>query len=318
MAEQNLKFDLPALLNLHRFGDIYAAGIQGICSEKAEFNLLREAKDSIGPHWYGMRCRVTSKKSGVSFYLHTGLIFLPSTQIGLMVEVDERNNLAVYDTVTAQLPEGKLYRINRAEKEYFKLFMPQDAFNDLNGKSALQQEKILGAYMQECGEALVEVIDSQGFVLHEEDFLHAYDLGCAFRKVITESCDESFSTEINTKDPDNFGQYASGYRYWLVNKGKTARMYAYFGAIYSYKKRPAGIFAEIDWFSNQQVFKRVKENFVPCDAFEYSNAEEKFIKLFMPQAQVEKFNSADYNEQMKMLKEFFSACCRSLAAASEQ
>ena len=123
MAENNLKFDLPTMLDLHRFGDIYAAGIRGIRSETAAFELIREAKDSIGPHWYGMRCRVTSKKTGVNFYLHTGLIFLPATQIGLMVEVDERNNLAVYDTVVAKLPEGRLYTINRAEKEYFKLFM---------------------------------------------------------------------------------------------------------------------------------------------------------------------------------------------------
>ena len=95
-------------------------------------------------------------------------------------------------------------------------------------------------------------------------------------------------------------------------------MYAYFGAIYSYKKRPTGIFAEIDWFSNQQIFDKVKANFVPCDAFEYSSAEEKFIKLFMPQAQTEKLNALDYDAQIEMLEEFFSTCCRALAAAGER
>lgn len=318
MAENNLKFDLPTMLDLHRFGDIYAAGIRGIRSETAAFELIREAKDSIGPHWYGMRCRVTSKKTGVNFYLHTGLIFLPATQIGLMVEVDERNNLAVYDAVVAKLPEGRLYTINRAEKEYFKLFMPEEILTGLNGKSAPEQEKVLGAYMQECGEALVMVMDEQGFSLCREGLLHAYDLGRAFRRVITECADDAFSVQINEKAPDNFGQYASGYRYWLTNKSGTARMYAYFGAIYSYKKRPTGIFAEIDWFSNQQIFDKVKANFVPCDAFEYSSAEEKFIKLFMPQAQTEKLNALDYDAQIEMLKEFFSTCCHALAAAGER
>ncbi len=317
MAENQLKFDLPALLDLHRFGDIYAAAIRGISSETADFELIREAKDSIGRHWYGMRCRVTSKKSGVMFYLHTGLIFLPETKIGLMVEVDEQNNHATYDKVVSELPENPLYVINRAEKEYFKLFMPDETLAGLNGKKAEDQEKALGAYMQACGEELVKVMDSQGFTLTTEDLLHVYDLGRAFRRVITECQNPAFSVEINEKDPDNFGQYASGYRYWLTNKSGTARMYAYFGAIYSYKKRPAGIFAEIDWFSNQQAFDGVKANFQPTDAFEYSNKEEKFIKLFMPQAQVEKFNAGPYEEQIKMLKEFFGACCRALAEASE-
>lgn len=316
MAEQDLRFDLPALFSLHRFGDIYAQAIREIRSDSVEFEVLRDAKDSIGPHWYGMRCRAVSKVSGVSFYLHTGLIYLPSTQIGLMVEVDEKNNLPVYEQVTAAVEDGEEFTVNRAEPEYFKLFMPEHTFAAMNRAPASRQKELLGRYMRACGEALVSAVDGAGFRLGRADLLHAYDLGRAFRRVITESAQPGFTVEINEKDPDNFGQYASGYRYWLSTpSGK--RMYAYFGAIYSYKKRPAGIFAEIDWFSNQEVFDGVKARFQAQDAFVYSDREEKFIKLFLPEKAAEEFNAAGYDRQMEMLKEFFTACCAALTQAAE-
>ena len=147
--------------------------------------------------------------------------------------------------------------------------------------------------------------------------LDAYGFANAFREVINTAKDESYTTEINEKDPDNFGQYASGFRYWLHNASGSAKMYAYFGSIYSYKKNPAGLFAEIDWFSNQDVFDKVKANFKANPAFEYSEKEEKFIKLFMPQATVEALNVADYEKQMEILKEFFIVCNKALAIASE-
>lgn len=162
------------------------------------------------------------------------------------------------------------------------------------------------------------VVDGvEGFRITQADMLDAYGFAKAFRRVITESQDPAFTTEINEKDPDNFGQYASGYRYWLHNASGSAKMYAYFGSIYSYKKRPAGIFAEIDWFSNQDVFDKVKANFKANPAYEYSEKEEKFIKLFMPQATVEKLNGAEYEQQIEILKEFFTVCSRELAVASE-
>lgn len=318
MAENNLRFDLPALLSLHRFGDIYAQAIREIESETVTFEVLREAKDAIGPHWYGMRCRATSRVSGISFYFHTGLIFLPSTQIGLMVEVDQKNNQAVYGQLVSQLRDTPEFMVNRDEAEYLKLFMPADTYETMNQADAGAQKKMLGRYMRACGEAAAAVIDGAGFRINREDMLHAYDLGRAFRRVITQTKTVAFTAEINEKDPDNFGQYASGYRYWLTNASGTAKMYAYFGAIYSYKKRPAGIFAEIDWFSNQAVFDRVKANFRPCPQFEYSDKEEKFIKLFMPQETVDALNSESYEKQIEILKEFYTVCSRALAEASEK
>lgn len=319
MAENNLHFDLNALLSMHRFGDIYAQAIREIDSRTVTFELLREAKDSIGPHWYGMRCRATSKVSGVSFYFHTGLIYLPTTKIGLMVEIDEKNNLMNYDKVAADISDTSHFVVNRDEAEYLKLFMPDATFEKLNQADAETQKEILKAYMQACGEAAIAVVDgSEGFRVTEADMLHAYGLVKAFRRVICETQAPEFTAMINEKDPDNFGQYASGYRYWLVNASGTVKMYAYFGAIYSYKKRPAGLFVEIDWFSNQDVFGKVKANLKTDSAFEYSEKEEKFIKMFMPQATVDALNAANYDRQIEILKEFFKVCSRTLAVASEE
>lgn len=311
-----LNFNLSALLSMHRFGDAYEQAIREAESDLITCEVLRQAPDAIGPHWYGMRVRVTTKKCGLSFYLHTGLIFLPETKIGLMVEVDQKNNLAHYDSLVRQIADGEHFVVNRAEPEYLKLFMPDDTFAAMNESAADVQKQLLKTYFRDCAEAICRVAEGQSFRLCEQDLLNAVYLGRAFREVVTTSNEPDFTVRINEKDPDNFGQYAMGYRYHLINKDETADMYAYFGAIYSYKKRPAGIFAEIDWFSNQSCFDHVKANFNANPAYEYSEKEEKFIKLFMPQAQVEAFNEASYDQQLHILKEFFTICSRALAEAS--
>ena len=316
MAEK-LQFSLPALLSMHRFGDIYAAAVAGIQSDKVDFEVIRSARDCIGPHWYGMRVRITSKASGQTNYLHTGLIFLPETRVGLMVEVDRQNNAHNYALLWNGLSDTPLFEVNRDEEPYLKLFMPDDTFRAMNEKSAPEQQEMLAAYMKACTESIMAVSDAEGFQLNYQDLLNAVYLGRAFRDVIAGGSTEDYTVEINEKDPDNFGQYAMGYRFWLTNKQKTVRMYAYFGAIYSYKKRPAGIFGEIDWFSNQGCFDGVKAHFVPRNTFAYSNKEEKFIKLFMPQVQVEAFNAAGAEEQRNMLRAFFHECCAALTEATK-
>lgn len=315
MAEK-LHYSLEALESLHRFGDIYAGAIHSIKSDKVDFEVIREARDSIGRHWYGMRCRITSKQTGQTNYLHTGLIFLPETRIGLMVEVDEQNNHHNYGLLVNGLIDTELFVVNRDEKEYLKLFMPDQTFEAMSGRSAGEQMDMLAAYMKACGESIMEVSDRKGFTLTTQDLLNTVYLGRAFKEVIETAKSDVYSVEINEADPDNFGQYASGYRYWLSNKDKSVRMYAYFGAIYSYKKRPAGIFAEIDWFSNQSCFDQVKAHFAGRDEFLYSNKEEKFIKLFMTPEGEEAFNAASPEEQLVQLKNFFNACCEALAVAS--
>lgn len=313
---EKLHFSLPALLSMHRFGDIYADAIASVESDKVTFEVIRSARDCIGPHWYGMRVRITSKASGQTNYLHTGLIFLPETRVGLMVEVDERNNLQNYGLLVNGLQDAPEFEVNRVEKEYLKLFMPDATFADMNAQPAAAQKQILASYIKACAEAIVDCSDAMGFSLDYQDLLNAVHLGRAFREVILTGDGENFHAEINEKDPDNFGQYAMGYRYWLYNADSSVKMYAYFGAIYSYKKRPAGIFAEIDWFSNQGCFDGVKENFQACESFEYSSREEKFIKLFMPQATLDAFNAAQPEQQLVILKDFYKQCCSALSAAA--
>lgn len=316
---EKLHFDLNTLFSLHRFGDIYAQAIREIESKTVTLELLRDAPDSIGAHWYGMRCRAVSKVSGIECYLHTGLIFLPETKVGLMVELDERNNRAVYDRVVRDINDGALFIVNRAEAEYLKLFLPDEALARLNRVDAVGQRAFLKAYMQSCAEAIIAAADgAAGFCIDEAALCGVYHLGRAFRDVIIGAKSDRYRTEINEKDPDNFGQYASGYRYWLTNRSETARLYAYFGAIYSYKKTPAGIFAEIDHFSNQRDFDRVKSHFKASPAFIYSDREEKFIKLFLPLEQAAALNGASPEEQRAILAAFFDACNTALAEASEQ
>ena len=315
MADK-LRFSLPALLSMHRFGDLYAAAVEGIQSEKVNFEVIRTARDCIGPHWYGMRVRIASKKSGQTNYLHTGLIFLPDTRVGLMVEIDRQNNGHNYALLWNGLQDTPAFEVNRDEAPYLKLFMPDDSFREMNDCPAEKQRDMLAAYMRACAESIMEVSDAAGFRLDYDDLLDAVRLGRAFREVISFGGSEAYTVEINEKDPDNFGQYAMGYRFWLSDRKKTVRMYAYFGAIYSYKKRPAGIFGEIDWFSNQSCFDHAKAHFRPREAFEYSNKEEKFIKLFMPEARVTAFNEAEPEAQRAILKEFFHQCCCALVEAA--
>ena len=315
MAEK-LRFSLPAMQSMHRFGDIYAAAVEGIKSESVIFEVIRTARDCIGPHWYGMRVRITSRRTGQTNFLHTGLIFLPETRVGLMVEVDRQNNGHNYELLWNGLTDCPLFEVNRDEKPYLKLFMPDEQFRSMNGRPAEEQKDILAGYMKACAESIMEVSDAEGFSLDYQDLLDAVHLGRAFREVTAGGSCGEYSVEICEKDPDNFGQYAMGYRFWLTNAAGTVRMYAYFGAIYSYKKRPAGIFGEIDWFSNQHCFDGVKANFRARPAFEYSDREEKFIKLFMPQSQLEAFNEAEPEEQRAILGEFFHQCCGALAEAA--
>jgi hypothetical protein len=113
---------------------------------------------------------------------------------------------------------------------------------------------------------------------------------------------------VNYADKDNFGQYAEGFRYYLSDKEDSLKLYAYFGAIYSYKKQPSGIFAEVDWFSNQKVFDAVYDNMEQSEEYDLSIREPKFVKLFMKESKVAELNNADYETQIKILKEFLREC----------
>lgn len=308
--------NIEALQSLHRFGDVYEDAINSIESDVVAFTPLRTARDSIGRHWYGMRCKMECKATGQGFYLHTGLIFLPTTRTGLMVEVDQKNNLPSYAQVWNNVKSCDAFEVEHGETEYLKLFMPDARFKELLSMTRGEQVKALADYMKACGEAIAAAACTQGFRLRFDDLADAYKLAVAVETALDTAKSDAYTVTPNKADPDNFGQYAAGYRYYLRSPDGKVEMYAYFGSIYSYKKAPAGIFAEIDWFSNQAVFDRVKANFKACDAFEYSSAEPKFIKLFMPKATLEALNAADAAGQAKLLAQFLDACNTHLMTAA--
>lgn len=310
--------DISALQSLHRFGDIYEDALRSIQSEIVTFEPMRAAKDSIGRHWYGMRCKMECKVSGQGFYLHTGLIFLPQTRTGLMVEVDQKNNLPSYAQVWDNIERCEAFDVEKGEAEYLKLFMPDTQFDAMRGMNRGAQVKTLASYLQACGEAIAAAATQQGFCLTYAELGNAYKLSLSVETALKTAQSKQYIVEINPADPDNFGQYAAGYRYHLYSTDKAVDMYAYFGAIYSYKKAPAGIFAEIDWFSNQNIFDKVHQNFIANPAFEYSASEPKFVKLFMPAAQLKVLNAANEAEQAKLLASFLDICNSCLMAAALQ
>lgn len=305
---ENLSFHVKEFQSLHRFGDELEIAIKEIDSTAADFEAIRDAGDCIGRHWYGLRCRVNGKKTGVSLYLHVGLIYFPSTRHGLMVELDEQNNGAVYSAVLENIKERDAFEINRAEKEYFKLFMPDAVFDEMSAQSGEGQVALLKSFVQNAAEAMIEAASLEGFSISLRQMANALHMVNAFDKVLQEVDGAVSSVRVNYDDKDNFGQYASGFRYYLSDKENNVSLYAYFGAIYSYKKQPAGIFAEVDWFSNQREFDRVFDHIEKCDSYDLSIKEPKFVKLFMTEKLTEQFNHSDYDGQIEILKAFLKDC----------
>ncbi len=313
---ENMKIDVPALRSLHRFGDIYEQAILAADSDLVRFAPERSAKDCIGPHWYGLRVHMECKKTGQHFYLHTGLIFLPETRTGLMVELDKANNQIPYEMVWNNIEGGDLFEVNRDEPVYLKLFMPDAGFARMNSLDSGGQRQMLRDYITACGEAICKAACMEGFALDYGALANTLRLARCFKAVLEEAGSEEYSVQVNAADPDNFGQYASGYRYWLEDKKSGNRMYAYFGGIYSYKKEPAGIFAEIDWLNNQAVFDAAFANMKPTGLFTFSAAEPKFIKLFMAPETVEAFNAAEAAKQKEIMASFLHAANTALVQAA--
>ena len=314
---ERLNINIEALESMHRFGDILADAIGSIESDKAEFQVIRDAKDCIGRHWYGLRCRVTCRRSGIGFYLHIGLIYFPSTRPGLMIELDEQNNRHSYGSVLENITVRPEFEINREEPEYFKLFMPDSVFADMSGRPRGEQAAVLRRFVKSGAEAIVDAAYEKGFWLDYRNMADSLNLVNAFDKALNEVESGISSVEVNYADKDNFGQYAEGFRYYLGND-KGLSLYAYFGAIYSYKKQPAGIFAEIDKFSNPKEFDRVYANMETSGMYELGVAEPGFIKLFMKEEMAEAVNQAEYEQQIELLKEFLKACNEAMVKAWER
>lgn len=309
---------IDELQSLHRFGDVFEEAAKQLDSDLYQTEVLRNAPDAIGQHWYGMRLKVKSKLSGREFYFHTGLIYLPITEIGLMFEIDKQNNQTVYDRLRNNLETNHQFDVIKIEEDYLKLFMKKEDFEKLNASSTSQQLELLKEYLNSCIEAVVEEEANYRFIITRELLDNTYLVAKTIQTVIENHSGETYTVEVNQKDPDNYGQYAMGYRYYLTASKSQTRIYAYFGIIYSYKKNPAGVFAEIDHFSNQDCFDHVKNNLEVSNDIYYSDKEEKFIKLFMKDEDVEKLNSLENDKQIEFLNDFLGKCNRILCEAADK
>jgi hypothetical protein len=146
--------DLPAFRSLHRFGDALEQAIRNIQEPDMLFTPARQAKDSIGRHWYGTRCHFIDLSNGNKFYLHIGLIYLPETRIGLMVEVDGKNNRERYDVIWEQIRSGETFVVSRDEPAYLKLFLKENLYDSLQTAPAARQIQLLTEFVLECGRAI--------------------------------------------------------------------------------------------------------------------------------------------------------------------
>lgn len=296
---------VSALRSLPLFLDVYEATLLSIKSEAIECQPVRKASDGIGAHWYGMRVRVQCKKTGLSLYLHTGLIFHPDTRKGLMIEVDRRNHFAVYSLLWEQLKPGDGFEVERQEEDYLKIFMP-DADYDLLGRSTLSEQMIiLRHFFQQAVEAIAYVLEKAfpGFCYPVEEMDAGRELLCLLNEAL-DSLDSPLFDAERVKDPDNLGAYALGSRYWLRSPETGKKLYAYFGVIFSYQKDPAGVFAEVDQHSNPELYGEVLAHISQTPGYQVSLKEPGFIKLFLPKAHQLSFNLLPRERQLQMLRDF--------------
>ena len=88
-------------------------------------------------------------------------------------------------------------------------------------------------------------------------------------------------------------------------------LYIYFGAIFSYLKDPAGLFAEVDQFNNSKHYDQIRSQIEPDEKYDLSVKDTGFVKLFMTDADIAKINNAaDSAEQDQIFADFLRHCCR--------
>lgn len=316
--ENNTHVSIEELQSLQRFGDLLEEASRNLQSDLYHAEPNRNAPDAIGFHWYGERLNVHSRLTGIDFYLHTGIIYLPETKVGFMVEVDKKNNVPSYDRLREKLIGTDDFEVTKVEPDYLKLFMKEAEFSKLCGSDTETQASMIKKFLDDALCAIVKTEALYSFRITSETLSNIYSLAGLLRDAVDNAEGEDYVIAVNKADPDNFGQYSMGYRLWLNSRKSSTRMYAYFGIIYSYKKSPAGVFAEIDEPSNKDCFARVKKNLVVPADIERSDQAPSFIKLFMPQEKVQKLNQSDLSVQKKMLKAFLEECCQLLVDSSNK
>ncbi|WP_223588247.1 hypothetical protein [Neobacillus bataviensis] len=154
--QKAFQLDIPTLLSFHKCNEVLEYVASSVSKDRFYCEINYQAKDNNGPHWFGYRCYIKDLQSNKSLYIHFGFIFLPSTKVGLMVELDRNNNLDVYERVWDQIGPSSVYHINKEESDYLKLFLPDDILSQVTEfESAVKQAEFLQDYFVSCCEALL-------------------------------------------------------------------------------------------------------------------------------------------------------------------
>ena len=93
-------------------------------------------------------------------------------------------------------------------------FLGIHVLNELLEADLPRQKRILAGFFQACVEANVTTAKDRPFRFQTTDLDDMYNAALLYREVLDYESDVTKVT-VNEKDRDNFGQYASGYRYWL-------------------------------------------------------------------------------------------------------
>lgn len=156
------------------------------------------------------------------------------------------------------------------------------------------------------------------FSFNKCNLLSLYYFNKMTEHIINTTVSDKYECKIDYDCSHNFGDYASGYRCTITHKENNKSLYIYFGVIFSYKKEPYGIFSEVDKLNNRTYFDNVWDNIEESKFYDISRKEPNFVKLFLADTINKEFNNrVSVEEQIKILRNFFEACCNGFMKSIE-
>jgi len=152
------RFSVSDLDGLYQFTQTFDQAIASVRSATLECQRDLYSPDCFAPRFNGFRVYARNPQCGRTMYLWCGLLYDPSSRMGLMIEMDQFSNQDVYRDAYDRLAPGDLYEIKKNEK-HIKLFMPDARWSALCGlPSPADQLKALIEYTTSCMETFARAI----------------------------------------------------------------------------------------------------------------------------------------------------------------